>query len=259
MSARRPAVKAIIFDVGGVCVLSPMLAIRSYEKRHHIPSGYINHAIVKTSPTGAWHKLERGEIPLDTNFFLHFTSDLTNPSIWAHFHTTRNLTPTSPAPPPIDGEYLFWEMMKTSRTFDPYFITAIQRLKETGGYKLAALTNDYQFPKDHPYSDSRELRSLFDVYVSSSESGMRKPERGIYELVLKRLGLGPEQAGEAVFLDDIGMNLKAAKAVGMRTIKVELDETWRAVRELEDMTGERLLPPGDPPIVAALGQDRARL
>lgn len=88
---------------------------------------------------------------------------------------------------------------------------------------------------------------------------MRKPERGIYELVLKKLGLGPEQAGKAVFLDDIGMNLKAAKAVGLRTIKVELDETWRAVRELEDMTGEGLLPPGDPPIVAALGQDRARL
>lgn len=257
MSTRRPAVKAIIFDVGGVCVLSPMLAIRSYEKRHHIPSGYINHAIVHTSPNGAWHKLERGEIPLDTNFFLHFTSDLTNPSIWKHFHASRGLTPASLAPPAIDGEYLFWEMMKTSRTFDPYFITAIQRLKEIGGYKLAALTNDYQFPKDHPYSDSRELRSLFDVYVSSSESGVRKPERGIYELVLKKLGL--EKAEEAVFLDDIGMNLKAARAVGLRTIKVGLDETWRAVRELEDLTGERLLPPGDPPIVAALGQDRARL
>lgn len=237
-----------------------MLAIRSYEKRHHIPPGYINYAIVQTAPTGAWHKLERGEIALDTNFFLHFTSDLTNPSIWAHFHSSRNLAPPSPAaPPPIDGEYLFWEMMKTSRTFDPYFVTAIQRLKETGRYKLAALTNDYPFPKDHPYSDTAELRSLFDVYVSSSESGVRKPERAIYELALERLGLGRERAAEAVFLDDIGMNLKAARALGLRTIKVELDETWRAVRELEDVTGERLLPPGDPPIVAALGQDRARL
>lgn len=86
---------------------------------------------------------------------------------------------------------------------------------------------------------------------------MRKPERGIYELALKRLGV--EKPEEVVFLDDIGLNLKAAKDVGLRTIRVGLEETWRAVRDLEDMTGERLLPPGDPPIIAALGQDRAKL
>lgn len=232
-----------------------MLAIRDYEQRQGIPSGYINHAIVKTSPDGAWHKLERGEILMDPTFFMHFTADLTNPSIWKSFHAERGIKPNGR--PSIDGEYLFWEMMRTSRTFDPYIITAIRKLRETGRYKIGALTNDYQYPKDHPYSDNSKLRSLFDVFVSSSESGMRKPEKGIYDLALKRLGV--EKAEEVVFLDDIGLNLRAAKNVGLKTIKVGLDETWRAVRELEDLTGETLLPAGDPPIIAALGQDRAKL
>ena len=74
---------------------------------------------------------------------------------------------------------------------------------------------------------------------------MRKPERGIYRLVLERLGVAP---GEVVFLDDLGLNLKAARELGIITIRVPLEETWRAVRELEGVLGEKLLDEGEKPV-----------
>lgn len=85
----------------------------------------------------------------------------------------------------------------------PVVIEAIRKLRQTGRYKLGALTNDYRYPDGHPYADNSELRALFDVFVSSSESGMRKPEHGFYKLALERLGV--EDATKVVFLDDIGM------------------------------------------------------
>ncbi|KAL7266563.1 Bifunctional epoxide hydrolase 2 [Rhizina undulata] len=241
-----PKIKAIIFDVGGVCVLSPMLAIAKYERTHCLPSGYINYAIAGTAPSGAWHKLERGEIPMDTAFFNSFTSDLSNYKLWTSFHIAQSL----PAPaqiPEINGEELFCNMMAKSRTFDPYVLPAIHALRKNGGYKLAALTNDYAYPPDHPYSDNSRLKELFDVFVSSSSEGMRKPEERFYRLALQRLGVS---AKEVVFLDDIGANLKPAKEIGMRTIKVGLGESWKAVRELEEIIKVKLLPQspeGTPP------------
>ena len=47
--------------------------------------------------------------------------------------------------------------------------------------------------------------------------GMRKPERRIYEYTLRALNVEPH---DVVFLDDLGVNLKAAKELGIRTIKV---------------------------------------
>ena len=62
--------------------------------------------------------------------------------------------------------------------------------------------------------------------------GLRKPDPRIYRLVCRELGVEP---AEAVFLDDIGRNLKAARARGMATIKVE--EPIAALRELETLLG----------------------
>ncbi len=59
--------------------------------------------------------------------------------------------------------------------------------------------------------------SLFDFVIESSVVGFRKPDPRIYELACDRLGVQPEQA---VFLDDLGINCKPARAMGMSTIKV---------------------------------------
>lgn len=250
-----------------------MIAIAEYEEKNNIPFGYINHAIASSSPHGAWSQLERGEIPLDEEFYARFSGDLSNPRAWAGYWRTtkgsRHATTiartagiaTKPAmPPSIDGKFLFREIMRVSRAPNPYFVSAIRRLRAqhiAGGgqhraFVIGACTNDAQLPPGHEYASSGgakgALRELFDVWVSSSEVGMRKPEKGIYELVLKQLAEqrrnwygGKESEGvegsQVVFLDDIGMNLKGAAALGIRGIKVTLGETWKAVRELEGVLG----------------------
>ena len=179
-------------------------------------------------------------------------------------------SPQSPSPkndvfpiPHINGETLFWQMMSASREADPYIFPAFQKLRAKNPRPiLGALSNTITFPSDHPYSKPKDSSSpkdssgafffdpasFFDVYVASAEVGMRKPSREIYDLALQRLneydrsrgGQGIE-AGDVVFLDDIGENLKMAKEVGMRTIRVQLGKTWRAVKELEGALGVELL------------------
>jgi len=182
---------------------------------------------------------------MNSAFFAGFTSDLTDPETWSSFLRSRNLSEVATPPLCIDGEALFWQMMTESRTPNRPVVSAIRKLRATGRYKVAALTNDYQFPRDHPLADKSELKGLFDVFVSSSECGMRKPEKGIYRLVLERLGVAP---AEAVFLDDLGLNLKAARELGIITVRVPLEETWRALRELEGVLGEKLLDEEEEPV-----------
>jgi putative hydrolase of the HAD superfamily len=76
------------------------------------------------------------------------------------------------------------------------------------------------------------LRDLFDVFIESSVEGLRKPDPRIYELACSRLGVTP---AEAVFLDDIGANLKPARQLGLTTIKV--DEPGAALAELASTLG----------------------
>ena len=77
-----------------------------------------------------------------------------------------------------------------------------------------------------------EVLALFDVIVGSSVVGVRKPEPRFYEIACERLGIEPS---EAVFLDDLGVNLKPAKAMGMTTIKVV--DPAAAIAELEQVVG----------------------
>ena len=77
-----------------------------------------------------------------------------------------------------------------------------------------------------------EMRELFDVVVESSRVGVRKPDPRFYEIACAELGIEPT---EAVFLDDLGINLKPARALGMTTIKV--DDPAQAIAELEAIVG----------------------
>ncbi|KAG8626850.1 hypothetical protein KVT40_005795 [Elsinoe batatas] len=272
-----PPPKVILFDIGGVCVTSPMSAIASYETQHSIPPGYINTAISSTSPNGAWQWAERGEIPLDASFFTQFTQDLTSPSLWRtyylrHLQRTRSLPAgqavdealvQTPPCPDINAEELFWSMMAASRAPDPNVYPALRRLREVadakGGFIVAACSNTTIFPEGHRFNDpdtpegrfNRELKAQFHLFVSSAHVGRRKPERRMYDFTLGEcervarergvLGAQERLRGEdVVFLDDIGSNLKGAAAVGMRGIKVVMGSTDGAVRELEEVTGLKL-------------------
>jgi epoxide hydrolase-like predicted phosphatase len=110
----------------------------------------------------------------------------------------------------------------------PRMLDAIRTLRARG-LRVGALTNNWQAEAPRP---STALRDLFDVFVESAVVGLRKPDPRIYELVCEQLGVAPARVA---FLDDIGRNLKPARALGMATIKV--DDPDRALRELETLLG----------------------
>jgi len=93
-----------------------------------------------------------------------------------------------------------------------------------------------------------QIRELFDVFVSSAHVGLRKPDPRMYELAMGRIRevalrkrAGDVRPENVVFLDDIGENLKGGRKIGFRTVKVNLGRTIEAVRELEDITGLKLV------------------
>ena len=78
------------------------------------------------------------------------------------------------------------------------------------------------------------MADAFDLIVESAQEGLRKPDPRIYELTCTRLAIHPS---EAAFLDDLGVNLKSARALGMTTIKV--DDPDEALTDLEPCSGSR--------------------
>ncbi|KAF7353623.1 Epoxide hydrolase [Mycena venus] len=223
-------IKAVIFDIGGVVMRSPFIAIAAYEKKLGIPENYLNCSIVERGPNGAWQKFERGELPLFPFYeaFSRDLSDTTSGNVWYAAYCKRKGVecPELPQKLNVDGRE----------------VTA-------GKHKIIALTNNYaRTSTENPIPASelaflgwdREgatpstLRGLFDDFCDSSELGSRKPERRFYQMALDRNGL---RAEEVVFLDDIGINLKAAKELGMETIHVPIGGTLTATKKLEAKLG----------------------
>ena len=116
----------------------------------------------------------------------------------------------------------------------PEMIEALRRIR-AAGLRQAMLTNNFVAEDDD--SVLRDLLSMVDVVLESSKAGVRKPDPRFYEIACDELGIEPS---EAVFLDDLGVNLKPARALGMTTIKViDPDE---AITELEGVVGFPLRP-----------------
>ncbi|GAA6005500.1 hypothetical protein JCM10207_003004, partial [Rhodosporidiobolus poonsookiae] len=165
---------------------------------------------------------------------------------------------------------LWSTMMEPALEPDPVVVEAINRLRASNRFKVAALTNNFSpspLPSCSPSSSrardptatpsyrptsaaalraalhatAREagetkgagndvMRGLFDAYFESCVEGLRKPDPRFFRLALTRLGV---KAEETVFLDDIGHNLAAARGVGMRTIRVHHGRSSEAIEELE--------------------------
>jgi putative hydrolase of the HAD superfamily len=201
--------KAVIFDLGGVVFGSPFEHFDEYERVNGLPEGCVRGVIARSSVDGAWAALERGEITMP-EFFAALEAEAE-----AEGHT-------------IDAAEIM-AMVGRGIGARPEMLAAIERIREHG-LKTAALTNNWASENGSPPG----LHSLhvFDVVVESAVEGMRKPDPRIYELTLERLAV---DATETVFLDDIGMNLKPARAMGITTIKV--DSPAQALTDLEAVLG----------------------
>ena len=204
-----PGLRAVVFDLGGVVLGSPLHAIAEYERERGIPAGFVNRVVAATAPDGAWSRLERGELTLEP-FFAAFEADCRE------------------AGQELDARAMMLLMAAASEP-RPRMLAALSILRERG-LKTAALTNNWDTGEAE--DESARLRPLFDVYVESRVVGLRKPDPRIYQLACRELAVEPP---EAVFLDDIGTNLKAARGLGMTTLKVEDPAT--ALAELEEVLG----------------------
>ena len=204
--------RAVIFDVGGVIVDSPLPHFEAFERRSGLPAGTITALIGAGGATNAWARHERGEIDLDT-FAALFGAEAA-----AEGHA-------------VDGRALLAGLVGPVR---PEMAAAIETIRRRG-LLVGLLTNT--FPTSNGdlgmgRPDLARIVALADAVVESSRVGLRKPEPEFYELACRRLRIAPR---EAVFLDDLGVNLKTARALGMRTIKV--DDVDGALAELEDVLG----------------------
>jgi len=167
--------------------------------------------LIKTSSeTGAWAALERGELTLSD-----FHAELEGEAAAEGFT--------------LDGARLM-AMVASGFGARPAMARAIGRIRDAG-LRTAALTNNW--PRSDDGAPSINGNGLgFDVIVESAVVGLRKPDPRIYELVLTRLEV---DAGRTVFLDDLGINLKPAREMGMTTIKVV--DPARALAELAATLG----------------------
>ena len=199
-------IRAALFDLGGVILTSPFDAFTQYEVDRGLPDGFIRGLNSADHLTNAWARLERGDVTLD-EFAELFEAE------------------ARAAGGELVGREVVERLIGEVR---PTMVEAVRRCHER--LHTGLLTNNFMaLDGDGPAGD---LLAHFDVVLESSQLGLRKPELAFYELACERLGIEPH---EAVFLDDLGVNLKPARAMGMTTIKV--DDPVVAITELESVVG----------------------
>lgn len=205
--------RAVIFDLGGVVIDSPLHTIARYERANEIPEGFINRVVIESGPSGAWSRMERGELNMES-FFNPFEKDCAD------------------AGQTISARGLM-EAIGENAGPRPAMLDAILAIRRSG-LLAAALTNNWATAEAAPAapSGSKALAPHFDFFIESSVVGLRKPDPRIYRHACDMIGIEP---AEAIFLDDIGRNLKTARQLGMTTIKVE--DPSIALVELEGLLG----------------------
>jgi putative hydrolase of the HAD superfamily len=189
--------RAVFWDFGGVILSSPFDAFLQYEAQKGLPEGFLRSVNATNPDANAWALLERNEVsPRDFDaLFLAESTALGHP------------VPGADVLKLLAGE------------IRPAMVEALDTVK-AAGYAMACLTNNV-VGGDGATPERRAavaaVMARFDAVIESSKVGCRKPETRFYEMACETLQVSPH---ECVFLDDLGVNLKPAAAMGMHTIKV---------------------------------------
>jgi putative hydrolase of the HAD superfamily len=207
----NPAFRAVLWDFGGVLTDSPFDGFRRFERLRGLPQDFLRRVNAAYPDTNAWARYERSELTLE-EFDRAFAEE------------------TAAAGHRVGGAEVVQLLYGALR---PAMVEALRRVSEH--YLVACLTNNVKTGSSHglPTSDDRArevagVLAMFDHVIESSKVRARKPEPRFYQLALETLGIQPR---EAVYLDDLGINLKPARAMGMTTIKVI--DAPQALAELE--------------------------
>jgi putative hydrolase of the HAD superfamily len=208
-------IRAVIWDFGGVLTSSPFEAFARFEREHGYPEGFIRRINATDPDDNAWALLERSEISIE-EFDRRFDAE------------ARRLGHALPGLRVL--ELLAGDLR-------PRMVAALHTCRDS--LRTACITNNVSFgegPGMAAASDGARrvaaVLELFEFVLESSKVGVRKPDPRIYQLALERLEVAP---AEAVYLDDLGINLKPARALGIHTIKVVDPDV--ALDELAALTG----------------------
>ena len=202
-------IEAVLFDFGGVILSSPFEAFAEYENEIGLPPDTIRKINTTNPDTNAWAQFERREVNPE-EFVLLFEKEAL-----ALGHE-------------LDAQRILEGLHGSLR---PAMVEALSKCSSE--FKTAMLTNNITPMGEQDLDEEVEkVVEMFDLLVESSIEGCRKPEEKFYEIACERLNVKPENC---VFLDDLGINLKPARDMGMTTIKVIDPED--AIRELYEILG----------------------
>tara|TARA_Y100001958_G_C21164603_1_gene497703 strand:+ start:180 stop:797 length:618 start_codon:yes stop_codon:yes gene_type:complete len=199
--------KAIIWDFGGVITSSPFEAFNRYEESNGLPKDIIRTINSENPDNNAWAKFENNSISI-AEFDALFLGEAKSKG----YH--------------ICGRDII-KLLKGS--IRKNMVIFLRELKSD--YKLGCITNNVKSSsEENSDNETKEAMSLFDHIIESSIVGIRKPNPEIYIMSCNALGVKPNQC---IYLDDLGINLKPARELGMTTIKVlEPEEAIQEVRNL---------------------------
>jgi putative hydrolase of the HAD superfamily len=201
-------VRAVLWDFGGVILSSPFEAFASYERQEGLPEGFLRQLNATNPDSNAWARLERSDVDL-AGF-----AELYEAEAAAAGHR-------------IDAGAV---LALLSGELRPAMVQALRRIRGEGLVQACLTNNVAGMEAARP--ELAEVMDIFDAVLESSKLGVRKPDPRFYDLALEAVDVTPT---EAVFLDDLGINLKPARVLGITTIKVvDPDE---ALAELEEVLG----------------------
>ncbi len=199
--------KAVLWDFGGVILTSPFEAFNRYEAEHGLPTDFIRSVNATNPRDNAWAQLERSDIG-GSEFDRLFAEES---------ESLGHRVPGAEVLALLSGDVR------------PEMVALLDRVI-AAGYRTACLTNNVSggHADDERAREIGAIMARFDTVVESSKVGCRKPEPRFYEIACELLAVHPT---ECIFLDDLGVNLKPAAAMGMATIKVL--GAAQAIAELE--------------------------
>ena len=202
-------IDAVLCDFGGVILSSPFEAFAAYEKEIGLPANTIRKINATDPDSNAWAQFERREVSTE-DFVLLFEEE----ALALGYE--------------LDAQRILEGLHGSLR---PSMVEALSKCSSK--FKTAMLTNNITPMGEQDLDeDVKKVVEIFDLLIESSIEGCRKPEEKFYEVACERLNVKPENC---VFLDDLGINLKPARAMGMTTIKVIDPED--AIKELYEILG----------------------
>ena len=195
-------IRGVIFDVGGVLLRThDQSGRRKWETRMGLRPGELAH-LVFDSELG--YQAQVGQVSIE--------------EVWAWVATLLDLSPGELATLKRDfwaGDRLDQELCDYIRGLRPRYLTGM-------------LSNNWA-PDGRAMAQKLGIADCFDVFVTSAEIGVMKPDPHIYQIALDRLGLSPP---EAIFVDDFIENVESARRLGMGG--VHFVEPGRAQDELDE-------------------------